>query len=76
MIKLYHADGDKKSRLDAESKRVESERKIQLFQVALKRYRNLHILDDATDDEGMLFSSRAQNLLIYFNFSGPEPSGW
>ncbi|CDO75330.1 hypothetical protein BN946_scf184848.g7 [Trametes cinnabarina] len=53
MAKLYQADGDKKSRADAESKRVESERKIQLLQSALKRYKTLHILDDVEeDDEG------------------------
>ncbi|EJF63358.1 hypothetical protein DICSQDRAFT_102551 [Dichomitus squalens LYAD-421 SS1] len=53
MAKLYQADGDKKSRADAESKRVESDRKIQLLQTALKRYKTLHILDDVEeDDEG------------------------
>jgi classical protein kinase C len=51
MAKLYQADGDKKSRADAESKRVESEKKIQLLQSALKRYKNLHILDDAEEEE-------------------------
>ncbi|CAL1713348.1 unnamed protein product [Somion occarium] len=51
MAKLYQADGDKKSRADAESKKIESERKIQLLQTALKRYKNLHILDDADEDE-------------------------
>jgi hypothetical protein len=51
MVKLYQADGDKKSRADAESKKVESEKKIQLFQTALKKYKNLHILDDADDEE-------------------------
>jgi hypothetical protein len=51
MVKLYQADGDKKSRADAESKRVESERKIQLLQSALKRYKNLHILDDVEEEE-------------------------
>lgn len=50
MAKLYQADGDKKSRADAESKRVESEKKIQLLQSALKRYKNLHILDDVEED--------------------------
>lgn len=53
MTKLYQADGDKKSRMDAEGKRVESDKKIQLLELALKRYRNLHILDDAEADEGM-----------------------
>ena len=51
MAKLYQADGDKKSRADAESKKVESEKKILLLQSALKRYKNLHILDDAEEDE-------------------------
>ncbi|KAH8104491.1 hypothetical protein BXZ70DRAFT_1047582 [Cristinia sonorae] len=51
MAKLYQADGDKKSRADAESKRVESERKIQLLQTALRRYKTLHVLDDAEEDE-------------------------
>ena len=31
MAKLYQADGDKKSKADAESKRVESDKKIQLL---------------------------------------------
>ncbi|KAF8584712.1 hypothetical protein K439DRAFT_1389249 [Ramaria rubella] len=56
MAKLYQADLDKKSRQDAEtkkmeSKRVESDTKIQLLQTALKQYKNLHILDDAGDEE-------------------------
>lgn len=58
MAKLYQADGDKKSKADAESKRVESEKKIQLLELALKRYKNLHILDDvAEDDENGAFSN-------------------
>lgn len=52
MTKLYQADGDKKSRADADAKRVESDKKIQLLQVALKRYRNLHIIDDPQADDG------------------------
>lgn len=51
MSKLYQADGDKKSRADAESKRVESEKKIQLLQSALKCYKNLYILDDVDEEE-------------------------
>ena len=51
MSKLYQADGDKKSRQDAEAKRVESDKKIQLLESALKRYKNLHILDDVADDD-------------------------
>jgi hypothetical protein len=51
MVKLYQADGDKKSRADAEGKRVESEKKIQILQTALKRYKTLHVLDAADEDE-------------------------
>ncbi|KAF8895268.1 kinase-like domain-containing protein [Infundibulicybe gibba] len=51
MAKLYQADGDKKSRADAESKKVESEKKIRLLQTALKRYKNLHVLDDVAEEE-------------------------
>jgi hypothetical protein len=51
MVKLYQADGDKKSRADAEGKRVESEKKIQLLQTALKRYKTLHVLDAADEEE-------------------------
>jgi hypothetical protein len=51
MAKLYQADGDKRSRADAESKRVESDKKIQLLQASLKRYKNLHILDADPDEE-------------------------
>lgn len=51
MAKLYQVDGDKKSRADAESKRVESEKKIQLLQAALKRYKNLHVLDDVIEED-------------------------
>lgn len=51
MSTLYQADGDKKSRADAETKRVESDKKIALLQSALKRYKTLHILDEAEDDD-------------------------
>ncbi|EJC97977.1 uncharacterized protein FOMMEDRAFT_171362 [Fomitiporia mediterranea MF3/22] len=51
MSTLYQADGDKKSRADAEVKRVESDKKIALLQSALKRYKTLHILDEAEDEE-------------------------
>ncbi|OLL23182.1 Protein kinase C-like [Neolecta irregularis DAH-3] len=48
MAKLYQAEGDKKSKADAEAKRVESNQKIQLLKQALKRYEDLHI--DMDDD--------------------------
>ncbi|KAJ7288491.1 protein kinase C1 [Mycena rebaudengoi] len=51
MAKLYQADGDKKSKADAETKKIESEKKIQLLQTALKTYKNLHILDEVEEEE-------------------------
>ncbi len=51
MVRLYQADGDKKSRADAEGKRVESEKKTQLLQTALRRYKTLHVLDAVDEEE-------------------------
>ncbi|KAL1665807.1 hypothetical protein GGF50DRAFT_100070 [Schizophyllum commune] len=62
MAKLYQADGDKKSRLDAENKKVENERKIQLLQAALKRYKNLHVIDDTGEDDQGPDGERKDNL--------------
>jgi classical protein kinase C len=72
MSKLYQADGDKKSRADAESKRVESEKKIQLLQSALKCYKNLHILDDVEEEEQPAgqFSFFCHSIHIISNFWG------
>lgn len=50
MAKLYQADGDRKSRHDAESKGVESACKIRLLQQSLKRYKQLHVMEDESDD--------------------------
>lgn len=50
MVKLYQAEGDKKSRADAEAKRVESEKKIQLLQASLKRYKNLFIMESEAEE--------------------------
>ena len=58
MAKLYQAEGDKRSKADAEGKRVESERKIQLLQTALKRDKTLHILDDEEESEDTCKPSR------------------
>lgn len=52
MAALYQAEGDRKSRTDAESKRVESQSKIMLLQQALKRYKQLHVMDDEADNDG------------------------
>ncbi|KAK0553422.1 Serine/threonine kinase [Tilletia horrida] len=51
MIKLYQAEGDRKSKQDAESKAKESHSKIMLLQQALKRYQQLNVVEDADDTE-------------------------
>lgn len=51
MAKLFQAEGDRKSKNDAESKRVESHAKIQLLQQSIKRYKQLHVLDEEEDEE-------------------------
>ena len=61
MAKLYQADGDKKSKADAEAKKVESEKKIQLLESALKRYKNLNIIEDAGADD----DEAGQSILMY-----------
>nr|OQO16104.1 Protein kinase C-like [Rachicladosporium sp. CCFEE 5018] len=55
MVKLYQMEGDRKSRADAEGKRVESNQKIQLLKQALRRYEDLHVVDfaDAADDDSL-----------------------
>lgn len=52
MAKLYQDEGDRKSRAEAEGRRIESNQKIQLLQRALRRYTDLHVgvgEDDAAD---------------------------
>lgn len=51
MASLYRMDGDRKSKADAEAKRVESTQKIQLLKQALKRYEDLHVDFDTGETE-------------------------
>ncbi|KAJ9290139.1 protein kinase c [Paecilomyces variotii] len=57
MVRLYQDEGDRKSRADAEGRRIESNQKIQLLKQALKRYEDLHVniesAPDAPDDESL-----------------------
>ena len=50
LVRLYSDEGDRKSRADAEGRRVESNQKIQLLKQALKRYEDLHVDMDSTSD--------------------------
>ena len=49
MVKLYQDEGDRKSRADAEGRRIESNQKIQLLRQALKRYTDLHVDIESSD---------------------------
>ncbi|BDD56613.1 hypothetical protein MAP00_002045 [Monascus purpureus] len=56
MVRLYQDDGDRKSRSDAEGRRIESNQKIQLLKQSLKRYEDLHVdmeSADGPDDESL-----------------------
>lgn len=64
MVRLYQLEGDRKSKQDAEAKRIESNQKIQLLKHSLKRYEDLHVdIDGADDDDSMCPASLAQTLL-------------
>jgi hypothetical protein len=55
MVRLYQLAGDRKSKADAEGRRVESNQKIQLLKQALKRYEALHVNIEGEDGgDGML----------------------
>ena len=49
LVRLYADDGDKRSKVDAEARRVESTQKIQLLRQALKRYDDLNVDMDSGD---------------------------
>jgi len=49
MVRLYQDEGDRKSRADAENRRIESMQKVQLLKQALKRYMDLHVDVESTD---------------------------
>ncbi|EEH22723.2 AGC/PKC protein kinase [Paracoccidioides brasiliensis Pb03] len=57
MVRLYQDEGDRKSKADAEGRRIESIQKIRLLKQALKRYEDLHIdiasSTDHPDDESL-----------------------
>ena len=51
MGRLYEMDGDKKARADTENKRIESKQKMQLLQLALKRYKQLDVMGNLGDED-------------------------
>jgi hypothetical protein len=53
MVRLYQMEGDRKSKQDAETKRIESNQKIQLLKHSLKRYEDLHVDIEGDGGDGM-----------------------
>ena len=51
MVRLYQDEGDRKSRSDAEGRRIESNQKVQLLKQALKKYTDLHVDIDSADGD-------------------------
>ncbi|KAK2737545.1 Serine/threonine kinase [Myotisia sp. PD_48] len=62
MVRLYQDEGDRKSRADAEGRRIESNQKIQLLKQALKRYEDLHVDIESTTDHPDDESLNAPNI--------------
>ncbi|KAG8817764.1 Serine/threonine kinase [Serendipita sp. 401] len=51
MQRAYLHEGDKKSRQDAHNKKLESDKTIQLLSTALRRYKNLHVIEVVEEEE-------------------------
>ncbi|KAL7772047.1 hypothetical protein CFE70_002000 [Pyrenophora teres f. teres 0-1] len=65
MVRLYQMEGDRKSKQDAEAKRIESNQKIQLLKHSLKRYEDLHVDIDGDaggDDDSLNIPSQRKPL--------------
>lgn len=64
MVRLYQDEGDRKSRADAEGRRIESNQKIQLLKQALKRYEDLHVDIESSADN-------ADGMYLHYQFYNP-----
>ena len=51
MVQLYGMEGDRKSKADAAARRTESKQKIIILKQALKRYEELHVDMDTSDNQ-------------------------
>lgn len=64
MVRLYQLEGDRKSKTEAEGRRIESSQKIQLLKQALKRHEDLHVDlgADLQDDDSLNMPSQRKPL--------------
>ncbi|THX12246.1 protein kinase C [Aureobasidium pullulans] len=70
MVRLYQLEGDRKSRAEAEGRRIESSQKIHLLKQALKRHEDLHVADistDMQDDDSLNIPSQRKPLSGYLS---------
>ena len=70
MVRLYQLEGDRKSRAEAEGRRIESSQKIHLLKQALKRHEDLHVADisaDMQDDDSLNMPSQRKPLSGYLS---------
>jgi hypothetical protein len=76
MQRAYTADGDKKSRQDAINQKMESDKTIQLLSSALRRYKNLHVIEvaDEEDAAGMCLDMTTVLCLFYAHSDGTSPT--
>lgn len=56
MVQLYGMEGDRKSKADAAARRTESKQKIVILKQALKRYEELHVDMDTSDNQDGRFT--------------------
>jgi hypothetical protein len=69
MAQLYRDEGDRRLKNETESKKRESENKIQLLKRALKRYETLRQFETAEEDEGELSLADCHALLPNFRLT-------
>jgi hypothetical protein len=55
MVRLYQMEGDRKSRADAQARRIESNQKIQILIQSLKKYEQLRVpIEETADGDGKI----------------------
>jgi len=61
----YKMDGDRKIRQEASARRIESAHKVQLLQRSLKKYEDLHVDVESSEDIADGISNKSQPYLAY-----------
>lgn len=71
MVRLYQDEGDRRSKADAEARRIESNQKIQLLKQSLKRYEDLHVDMESSNDDPDGESRRLTSVMEHFTYLYP-----